>query len=66
MWVRGIDFRFSGMANVQAHWRDCTAAVAGGALDPTKVITHRLPLEDAQTGYELFRTRRALKVVMTP
>ncbi|HZA40585.1 MAG TPA: alcohol dehydrogenase catalytic domain-containing protein [Actinomycetota bacterium] len=66
MWVRGLDIRFSGMANVQAHWRDCAAAVAVGELDPTKVITHRIALDDAPRGYELFRARRALKVVMTP
>jgi len=66
LWVRGVDLRFSGMANVQAHWRDSVAAVAGGELDPTKVITHRVSLNDAVTGYELFRSKRALKVVMTP
>ena len=25
-----------------------------GELDPTKVITHRLPLADAARGYEIF------------
>jgi threonine dehydrogenase-like Zn-dependent dehydrogenase len=66
LWVRGLDIRFSGMANVQAHWHDCIAAVAKNELDPTKLITHRLGLEDAPKGYELFRSRHALKVVMTP
>jgi len=66
LWVRGLDIRFSGMANVQAHWRDCTEAVARNEIDPTKLITHRLRLEDAPRGYELFRSRRAVKVVMTP
>jgi threonine dehydrogenase-like Zn-dependent dehydrogenase len=66
MWVRGVDIRFSGMANVQAHWRDSIAAVVGQEIDPTKVITHRMSLDDAAMGYELFRSRQALKVVMTP
>jgi threonine dehydrogenase-like Zn-dependent dehydrogenase len=66
MWVRGIDIRFAGMANIQAHWRDSLAAVIDEEFDPARVITHRMSLDDASTGYELFRSRRALKVVMTP
>jgi threonine dehydrogenase-like Zn-dependent dehydrogenase len=65
-WVRGIDFRFSGMANVHAHWDDALLSVAKGEIDPTKTITHRLPLDDAAQGYELFRSREAMKVVLTP
>lgn len=65
-WVRGIDFRFAGMANVHAHWDDALLSVAKGEIDPTKAITHRLPLEDAEEGYELFRSRRAMKVVLDP
>jgi threonine dehydrogenase-like Zn-dependent dehydrogenase len=65
-WIRGIDVRFSGMANVQAQWDLVLDAIAGGAIDPTKLITHRLALDDAEKGYELFASREAMKVVMTP
>ena len=65
-WVRGIDFRFAGMANVHAHWDDALLSVAKGQLDPTKAITHRMPLDDAVEGYELFKNRDAMKVVLTP
>lgn len=65
-WVRGIDLRFAGMANVHAHWDDALLSVAKGQLDPTKAITHRLPLDDAVEGYELFKSREAMKVVLTP
>lgn len=65
-WVRGIDLRFAGMANVHAHWDDALLSVAKGELDPTKAITHRLSLEDAPEGYELFKSRAAMKVVLTP
>jgi threonine dehydrogenase-like Zn-dependent dehydrogenase len=54
------------MANVQAHWDDALAAVASGEVDPAKLITHRLPLEEAQQGYEVFRAREAMKVVLKP
>ena len=65
-WVRGIDLRFAGMANVHAHWDDALLSVAKGQIDPTKAITHRLPLDDAVEGYELFKNREAMKVVLTP
>jgi threonine dehydrogenase-like Zn-dependent dehydrogenase len=65
-WINGIDIRFSGMANVQAHWDHALEAVRSGSVDPTKVITHRLPLEDAVRGYEMFEARDAMKVVLTP
>ena len=66
VWVRGLDLRFSGMANVQAHWDDALAAIEAGSIDPKILITHRLPLEQAEEGYELFASREALKVVLTP
>ena len=66
LWSRGIDIRFSGMANVHAHWDDALLMVAKGEIEPTKLITHRLPLEDAAEGYEEFAARRATKVVLTP
>ncbi len=65
-WVRGLDLVFSGMANVHAHWRAAVDAVARHELDPAAMITHRLRLDDAPEGYELFRSRRAVKVLMTP
>jgi threonine dehydrogenase-like Zn-dependent dehydrogenase len=65
-WVRGLNIRFAGMANVQAYWEDTIAALAAGELDPTRIVTHRLPLEEAESGYEMFRARDAMKVLLTP
>jgi threonine dehydrogenase-like Zn-dependent dehydrogenase len=65
-WVRSLDLRFCGMANVHAHWDDALAAVGAGRIDPTPLITHRLALDDAVEGYDLFRARAAMKVVLTP
>lgn len=66
VWSRGLEVRFAGMANVQGHWDDALAAVGAGRFDPSRLITHRLPLEDAVEGYELFRSRDALKVILSP
>lgn len=65
-WVRGLDLRFASMANVQAHWDDALLTVAKGELDPTRIITHRMSLDDAQEGYRIFAAREAMKVVLTP
>ena len=65
-WIRGLDLRFSGMANVQNHWDETLAALARGSIDTAPLITHRLPLDDAEEGYELFSSRKAMKVLLTP
>ena len=41
-------------------------AVRAGEVDPVPLISHRLPLDDAVRGYELFDRREATKVVLTP
>lgn len=65
-WVRGLQIRFTGMANVQAHWDATLDAVAREAFDPAKMITHRMTLDEAEEGYALFEAREAMKVVMKP
>jgi 2-desacetyl-2-hydroxyethyl bacteriochlorophyllide A dehydrogenase len=40
--------------------------LAAGELDPTPVVTHRLPLADAAEAYRLFDSREATKVVLLP
>lgn len=40
--------------------------IADGGLDPTPVISHRLPLTSAPEAYELFAAREAIKVVLKP
>jgi threonine dehydrogenase-like Zn-dependent dehydrogenase len=40
--------------------------VGSGRLDPTTVVTHRLPLADAAEAYRLFDAREATKVVLQP
>ncbi|MAY65961.1 MAG: hypothetical protein CMM77_02400 [Rhodospirillaceae bacterium] len=40
--------------------------IASGALDPTPLVTHRMPLDDFRTGLDLVRARKALKVLFTP
>jgi threonine dehydrogenase-like Zn-dependent dehydrogenase len=41
-------------------------ALTAGDLDPMPLVSHRLPLEDAAHGYELFDRREATKVLLIP
>jgi threonine dehydrogenase-like Zn-dependent dehydrogenase len=42
--------------------------IAGGRLDPSYLITHRMRLADAPLGYEMFKEKRdgCVRVVFTP
>jgi L-iditol 2-dehydrogenase len=51
-----------GLAEQQEVWE----LLASGRLDPSALITHRLPLARFSEGLELARARRALKVVFVP
>ncbi|MBI4728108.1 MAG: alcohol dehydrogenase catalytic domain-containing protein [Acidobacteria bacterium] len=66
LWRRGITIIFGGSCNVQGHWSRALEQVKQGAIDPTVVITHTLPLEEGLKGYELFERREALKVILKP
>jgi threonine dehydrogenase-like Zn-dependent dehydrogenase len=65
-WTRMLTVRFAGICPVQAWWEKALRAVETGEIDPVPIISHRLPLDDALEGYELFDSRRATKVVLTP
>jgi len=47
-------------------WNTMTALVERGALDPSTLISHRLPLEDFREGFRLAREGRGGKVVLVP
>ena len=64
--VKAIDLKFCGTANIVGRWDDALAMIADGSADPQSIISHRLSLDDAVRGYELFATREALKVVLSP
>jgi threonine dehydrogenase-like Zn-dependent dehydrogenase len=64
--VKAIDLKFCGTANIIGRWDDAMGMVSSGFARPDTIISHRLRLEDAVLGYELFGRREALKVVLTP
>jgi threonine dehydrogenase-like Zn-dependent dehydrogenase len=65
-WTRAIEVRFTGLCPVHSVWEAVMLEVERGRIDPLPLVSHRLPLEDAATGYALFDSRRATKVILRP
>ncbi|HSA58046.1 MAG TPA: zinc-dependent alcohol dehydrogenase [Gemmatimonadaceae bacterium] len=57
----------SGQCHVQRYMRPLLERIMSGEIDPSFVITHRLPLADAARGYEMFLNKEdnCEKVVLT-
>jgi threonine dehydrogenase-like Zn-dependent dehydrogenase len=64
---RSITIR-TGQCHVQRYMKPLLERIQKGEIDPTFIITHRLPLDDASRGYEMFVNKEddCLKVVLTP
>jgi threonine dehydrogenase-like Zn-dependent dehydrogenase len=56
----------AGHANVIAHVDRVLAMMAAGLLDPTPLVTHHMPLEQAPEAYAMYDRREALKILLTP
>jgi len=64
---RSITMR-TGQCHVQRYMKPLLERIRRGELDPTRVITHRLPLGQAPHGYDIFKHKQdnCEKVVLTP
>jgi threonine dehydrogenase-like Zn-dependent dehydrogenase len=58
----------TGQAHVQRYMRPLLERVQRGEIDPSFVITHRMRLEDAPRGYEMFVSKEdnCEKIVLKP
>jgi threonine dehydrogenase-like Zn-dependent dehydrogenase len=58
----------SGQCHVHRYMRPLLKRIEKGEIDPTAVITHRMPLQDAPRGYDIFlnKEENCEKVVLTP
>lgn len=54
---------FGVVAAVRRHWAEAIRLVAAGVLNPSELITHRLPLADALDGFTALRSRQGVKVM---
>ncbi len=64
---RAITLR-TGQCHVHRYMRPLLEHIERGNLDPTRIITHQLPLEQAPHGYEIFKNKQdnCEKVVLKP
>ena len=65
IWIKAITLR-TGHANVIGHVDRVLGMLAAGVLDPSPLVTHHLPLDDAPEAYAIYDRREALKIVLTP
>jgi threonine dehydrogenase-like Zn-dependent dehydrogenase len=58
----------TGQTHVQRYMRPLLERIQKGEIDPSFVITHRMRLEEAPAGYELFKNKQedCIKVVLKP
>jgi len=58
----------TGQTHVRRYMRLLLERVQAGEIDPSFVITHRLPLDEAPHGYEIFKHKQddCVKVVLKP
>lgn len=64
---KGLTFRM-GQTHVQRYLPELLEFIENGDLSPADIITHRLDLEQAAQGYEIFNNKEqhCRKVVLTP
>nr|WP_290227810.1 zinc-dependent alcohol dehydrogenase [Trichocoleus desertorum] len=64
---KGLTFKM-GQTHMHRYIKPLMEAVQQGKIDPSFVITHKLPLDQAPHGYEIFRDKKenCIKVVLKP
>lgn len=65
VWIKALTLR-TGHANVIGHVDRVLGMLAAGTLDPTPLVTHHLPLDEAPDAYGIYDRREALKIVLRP
>jgi threonine dehydrogenase-like Zn-dependent dehydrogenase len=58
----------TGQAHMQRYMRPLLELIENGDIDPSFVVTHRMPLEEAPYAYDIFKNKRdnCIKVVLKP
>jgi threonine dehydrogenase-like Zn-dependent dehydrogenase len=58
----------TGQCHVQRYMKPLLRHIEGGDLDPARIITHTLPLDQAPHGYHIFKHKQdnCEKVILKP
>jgi threonine dehydrogenase-like Zn-dependent dehydrogenase len=64
---KGLTMR-TGQCHVQRYMKPLLDHIERGDIDPSFIVTHRLPLDEAPNGYETFKHKQdeCVKVVLKP
>ena len=64
---KGLTFRM-GQTHVMKYMQPLLGRIERGEIDPSFVITHRLPLDEAPNAYQMFKNKQdaCIKVVLKP
>jgi threonine dehydrogenase-like Zn-dependent dehydrogenase len=65
VWWDDLTFT-GGVCNVPAYMRRLLDLIAAGRLDPAQIVSHRMKLEEGVRAYEMFDSREATKILLTP
>ena len=65
--AKALTFKM-GQTHVHRYLRPLLERIQRGEIDPSFVITHRLSLEEAPSGYDIFKHKEdeCIKVVLKP
>lgn len=65
--AKGLTFKM-GQTHVHKYLPQLMDHIQNGRIDPTWIISHRMKLEDAPKGYEIFKGKKdnCTKIVLTP
>lgn len=64
---KGLTWKM-GQTHVHRYLQPLLSKIEDGSVDPSAIITHRMKLEDAPHGYDIFKNKEddCVKVVLTP
>ena len=64
---KGLTFKM-GQTHVHRYLETLTEKIVDGVLDPSRIITHHMSLDDAPRGYDIFKNKEdsCVKVVLRP
>jgi 2-desacetyl-2-hydroxyethyl bacteriochlorophyllide A dehydrogenase len=65
VWIKALTIK-SGHANVIGHVDRVLSMLEAGALDPSPLVTHHMPLDETPEAYAVYDRREALKIVLRP
>lgn len=65
LYLKGVTIH-QGVANIINFMDETLALIAAGTLDPSRFISHRMPMSEAAEAYRMFEAREATKIVLDP